>query len=52
MININTLKKMQYNIDKPVQAKEIGINGKVLAYKIFDYQNVASQINNFLEQQY
>src|ERR1017187_1732316 len=44
--------KMQYVIETPTQAMEIGKKGKDVASKIFDYRIVAPQINNFLELQF
>ena len=44
--------KMQYVIENPTQAMEIGKKGKEVASKIFDYRIVAPQINNFLELQF
>ena len=41
--------KMKYVIDNPKHAKEIGLKGKDFAARLFDYRNMAPQINNFLE---
>jgi glycosyltransferase involved in cell wall biosynthesis len=44
--------KMQYVIDNPIQAKQIGISGQSVASRIFDYRNMAPVINNFLNLQF
>ena len=43
--------KMQFVINNPDIAKEIGIKGKSIASDIFDYRNRAKVIHNFLETQ-
>lgn len=41
--------KMQFVIDEPEQAEKIGQRGKSVASRIFDYRNVAKEIDSFLE---
>jgi glycosyltransferase involved in cell wall biosynthesis len=40
--------KMQFVIDNPAEAKEIGLEGKNLAFRLFDYRYKAKEINDFL----
>ncbi|MBS1608619.1 MAG: glycosyltransferase [Bacteroidetes bacterium] len=41
--------KMQFVIDEPEKAEKIGQRGKSVASRIFDYRNVAKEIDSFLE---
>jgi glycosyltransferase involved in cell wall biosynthesis len=41
--------KMQFVIDNPLLAKKIGLNGKEIALRIFDYRAQADSIHNFLD---
>lgn len=43
--------KMQFVIDNPEEAKDIGLKGKCVASTIFDYRNMAPVIDNFLKMQ-
>jgi glycosyltransferase involved in cell wall biosynthesis len=40
--------KMQFVIDNPEKAKNVGNEGKKIALEIFDYRNRAAVINDFL----
>lgn len=42
--------KMQFVLDHPLEAQKLGINGKDIASRIFDYRNQATAINNFLDE--
>ncbi len=44
--------KMQYVIDHPDKAIEIGLRGKEKASQLFDYQNIAETLNNFFSSQF
>jgi glycosyltransferase involved in cell wall biosynthesis len=40
--------KMQFVIDNPAEAKKIGLEGKNIAIKLFDYRYKAKEIDDFL----
>jgi glycosyltransferase involved in cell wall biosynthesis len=40
--------KMQFVIDKPDQAKKIGLKGKEIASRLFDYRSWSRPLNSFL----
>ena len=40
--------KMQFIIDNPLEAQRIGINGRNIASRFFDYRNQAETINTFI----
>lgn len=44
--------KMQFVIDHPLEAQQMGIKGKKIASQLFDYPNQASAINNFLDEKF
>lgn len=41
--------KMQFIIDHPIESKKIGANGKELSTKLFNYDKVADELNDFLD---
>lgn len=41
------IEKMQFVIDNPELAKQIGLNGKKIASQIFDYREKAAEIDDF-----
>jgi glycosyltransferase involved in cell wall biosynthesis len=43
--------KMQFVLDHPIQAQQIGLNGKNTASHIFDYRTMAPLISDFLNYQ-
>ena len=40
--------KMQFVIDQPEASQKIGLTGKGLATKLFDYRYMAEELNEFL----
>jgi glycosyltransferase involved in cell wall biosynthesis len=44
--------KMQFVINNPLYAQEVGLKGKNIASQIFDYRTMAPAINDFLNSQF